>query len=193
MKRVIPSLLAGVAVIASAAYADTWAAPSEKDVFSPSGQFRVHMTPGKGKVGSTGTEPAPKPEWATATLYSERGAGNSRKLRSFSLMNPVAPLNMFLTDEGRLLTVDNHAEVGYGKVVVLYDTNGSILKAYLLDDLFTVGERQRFVHSVSSIWWRQALPSLDKAAQRSLLVATAIQDVTLEINLETGECLVHRP
>jgi hypothetical protein len=193
MKRAIPTLLAGVAVIASAAYADTWAAPSEKDVFSPSGQFRVHMTPGKGKVGSTGSEPAPKPEWATATLYSERGAGNSKKLSAFSLMNPVAPLSMLLTNEGRLLTVDNHAEVGYGKVVVLYDPNGSILKAYSLDDLFTVRERQRFVHSVSSIWWHHALPSLDKAAQRSLLVATAIQDVTLEINLETGECLVHRP
>lgn len=193
MKCAIPSLLVGASLLAAIAYADTWAAPSEKDVFSPSGQFRVHMTPGKGKVGTTGNESTPKPEWATATLYSEHGAGNSKKLLTFSLMNPVAPLDMLLTDQGRLLTLDNHAEVGYGKVVVLYDTNGSVLRAYSLDGLFTVGERQRFVRSVSSIWWRKALGSFDKAAQSSLRVATSVQDVTLEINLETGECLVRRP
>ena len=40
-------------------------------------------------------------------------------------MNPVAPIDAFLTDRGYLATLDNWHNMGYGKVVAFYDPTGS--------------------------------------------------------------------
>jgi hypothetical protein len=71
------------------------------------------------------------------------------------LLNPVAPVEFFVTDNGVLITLDNWHNMGYGKVVVFYTPDGKPIRAYELSDLFTKSEIEGFSHSVSSIRWRE--------------------------------------
>lgn len=52
------------------------------------------------------------------------------------------------------MTFDNWYKAGYGDdIVVIYRTDGSVVKKYGLADLFTEGEISKLPRSVSSIWW----------------------------------------
>jgi hypothetical protein len=96
------------------------------------------------------------------------------------LSNPAAPVNVFITDDGKqVVTLDNWHEVGYGDdVVAFYDANGQI-KKYSLESFIPLPEEKKqtpvtddnivktsihfmpdgygrlFAHSVSSRWWRE--------------------------------------
>jgi len=68
-----------------------------------------------------------------------------------TLLNPVAPVEFFVSDQGYLITLDNWHNMGYGKVLALYGPDGAPIKSYELKDLFSEEEISRFEHSVSSI------------------------------------------
>lgn len=94
--------------------------------------------------------------------------------------------------------------MGYGKVVVLYESNGSVLRAYSSRDLFPAEDIKQFLHTRSSIWWRKSHaftpielrqrkgPKL-ALGQRTICVATEITGGNVEINWENGESRGEQP
>ena len=139
---------------------------------------------------------APKGPYATAELSRGTGADLYTPVRTFTLLNPVAPVDLFLTDTGHLIAFDNWHNMGYGKVAVLYRPDGSVVRAYSLEDLFSAEDLARIAPSVFSKWWRMPLNGLTfssegegpklASGQRSICIATEIKGRNLEFDLETG-------
>src|SRR6266566_21941 len=142
--------------LATLAHADDWPAPVIREVFSHSRAWFVRVLPGKSFGDTVGFSGAPKGPLATAEFYRLEKDRSYRLAATAPLLNPVAPIEFFVTDHGFLVTLDNWHNMGYGKVVVFYSPQGALVKAYELSDLFTPGEIDGFRHSVSSIWWRKS-------------------------------------
>jgi hypothetical protein len=137
------------------AQGDEWPAPVIREVFSQSRAYFVRVVPGKSFGDTVGFKGAAKGPFATAEFYHLETDQSYRLAATASLLNPVAPAEFLVTDNGFLITLDNWHNMGYGKVVVLYTPEGKAIRAYELSDLFTKGEIEGFDHSVSSIQWRK--------------------------------------
>lgn len=140
---------------ASAGTRDEWATPIIREVFSPSRGHFVRVLPGKSFGDTVGFSGAGKGPFATAEFYHRENDRSYRLAATVSLLNPVAPADFFVMDNGSLITLDNWHNMGYGKVVAFYTQEGKLTRSYELSDLFTKGEIEGFGHSVSSIAWRK--------------------------------------
>jgi hypothetical protein len=104
----------------------------------------------------------------------------------------VAPVEFFVADNGHLATLDNWHNVGYGKVVAIYDARGKPIRAYTLDELFEAKEIEGFPHSVSSIHWRKG--ALYLRQDQTTLLVTVRDGADFLFGVETGRfeyCEVH--
>jgi hypothetical protein len=138
-----------------AAQADDWPAPVIREVFSQSRAYFVRVLPGKSFGDTFGFSGAAKGPYATAEFYRLEKNRSYRLAATAPLLNPVAPVDFFVTDTGYLITLDNWHNTGYGKVVAFYTPLGKAIRAYELSDLFTKSEVEGFGHSESSIQWRK--------------------------------------
>lgn len=136
--------------------ADDWPTPVIREVFSPSRAYFVRVIPGKSFGDTMGFKGAAKGPYATAEFYRVDKDRSYRFAATTSLLNPVAPVDFLVTDDGFLMTLDNWHNMGYGRVVALYAPDGKLVRAYGLAELFTKGEIADFSHSESSIAWRKA-------------------------------------
>ena len=156
MRVPIPAL----ALIALAvAQADEWPAPVIREAFSRSRAYFVRVVPGKSFGDTVGFSGEAKGPFATAEFYRLEKDRSYRLAATAPLLNPVAPIDFFVTDGGSLITLDNWHNMGYGKVVAFYSPEGKPIRAHALSDLFTQNEIEGFQHSVSSIWWRKSAGS----------------------------------
>jgi hypothetical protein len=168
-----------------ASWADQWPAPQTREVWSQSRDYFVRVIPGKSIGETVGFRGAPTGPSARAELY-RRAAGRSYRLAwTVSLVNPVAPIDLFLTDRGYLVTLDNWHNMGYGKIVVFYSPDGKLLRAHVLDDLFPAAEIDKLPRSVSSIWWRKQAAYV-RPDQQSLYVSVDDGGRELIFETETG-------
>ena len=110
-----------------------------------------------GRRETVGFSGAPTGPAATAEFYRRASDRSYRPVWMVSLVNPVAPIDAFLTDRGYLATLDNWHNMGYGKVVAFYAPTGTLIRAYALAELFSAAEIDAMRKSVSSIWWRKPL------------------------------------
>jgi len=140
-----------------AAQADEWPAPVIREAFSHSRAYFVRVLPGESFGDTVGFSGAAKGPFATAEFYRLEKDRSYRLAGTATLLNPVAPIEFFVTDRGNLITLDNWHNMGYGKVVAFYSPEGKPIRAYGLSDLFTQSEIDGFRHSVSSIWWRKSV------------------------------------
>ena len=75
------------------------------------------------------------------------------------LVNLTGPHQAVLSPQGDLVTLNEHGHVGYENAVVIYRRDGTLLKAYALDDLLpskeiSLNENEAKVPiSISSRWW----------------------------------------
>ena len=146
-------------ILFATARGDEWPAPVIREVFSPSRAYFVRVVPGKSFGDTVGFSGAAKRPFATAEFYRLEKDRSYRLAATASLLNPVAPVEFFVTDNGCLITLDNWHNMGYGKVVAFYTPEGKPIRSYALSDLFTKGEIEAFDHSVSSIRWRKSAGS----------------------------------
>jgi hypothetical protein len=86
------------------------------------------------------------------------------------MLNPVAPIDFFVTDHGVLITLDNWHNMGYGKVVAFYSPEGKPIQAYGLSDFFIQSEIDALQHSISSIWWRMSAGSYVRKGEDTFYV-----------------------
>jgi hypothetical protein len=161
---------------------DDWPAPQTREVFAPSREYFVRVIPGKGIGETVGVRGAPTGPPATAELYRRASDRSYRPVWMVSLVNPVAPIDVFLTDRGYLATLDNWHSMGYGQVVAFYSPAGALIRAYALGDLFSPAEIDALRRSVSSIWWRQPRAHV-RSDQQTLYVA--VDDAGRELLFET--------
>lgn len=170
MIRYIGRVLAAAFVLCttfSAARADSWPGPVVDEVFSASRDHFVRVVPGESLGDTVGFAGAKKGKYATAEFY-RREADRSYKLTgTATLLNPIAPVAFFVSNDGRLATIDNWHNRGYGTVVAIYGADGKVVKAYTLADLFSEKEIEAFPHSVSSIQWHDG-PVYINEDQRTL-------------------------
>src|SRR5918992_894618 len=136
-----------LAVGPSMAGADSWARPKTKEVFSESRDYFVRVAPGESLGDVFGFSGQKKGRYAAAEFY-RRGRDRSYNLvAEVTLLNPMAPVEFFVSDQGRLATVDNWHNLGYGKIVSIYDSRGQLLRAYELSELFQPEEIKSLPHS----------------------------------------------
>ena len=100
------------------------------------------------------------------------------------LLNPMAPVEFFVSNDGHLATLDNWHNLGYGKVVSVYDSRGELVRSYELSDLFQADELKDFSQSVPPIHWRTG-PAYIRHDQKTLLV-TVKSGGDFLFGLETG-------
>lgn len=136
------------------ATADDWASAVTKEVFSESREVFVRVIPGESIGDTFGFAGDKKGKYARAELY-RKGDDKSYKLISqWDLLNPVAPVDLFVSNDGTLITLDNWHNMGYGHVVVFYDQNGKVVQGYALEELYPASLLAQVSMSKSSRWWR---------------------------------------
>lgn len=178
------SILAVICAFPASASADSWASPHVKEVFSTSRDHFVRVIPGNSLGDTFGFAGAAKGAHAKAEFYQRQGDRSYRLIQTVALLNPVVPAEFFVSNEGRLATIDNWHNRGYGSVIAIYSPQGKVVKAYALADLFTPTEIEAFPHSVSSAHWHQG-PVYINQDQRTLYVMIE-SGRDLVIGLETG-------
>ena len=135
--------------------ADEWVTPQIREVFSPDRQRFVRITPGESWGQTWGFKGAKIGRHAQAAFFPEQPDKGYRLERTIDMPNPVAPVEVFVSNAGDLVTLDNWHNEGYGAVLVLYHWDGKLVKAYHLSDLFSKKEIDSFPVSESSIWWHK--------------------------------------
>jgi hypothetical protein len=173
-----------LALLAAPAFADDWPGPQVREVFSESREYFVRVIPGRSIGDSFGFRGMQKGPWAAAEFYRREADRSYRLLAEATLKNPMAPADFYVSNEGYLATVDNWHNVGYGKVVTLYDRVGKLVRAYELAELFPAADIKAFPRTSSSIEWR-AGPAFVRGDQRTLLVSARGGDFVFA--LDSGE------
>ena len=123
-----------ICAFAAPAHADSWVSPQVTEVFSASPDHFVRIIPGNSIGDTVGFAGAAKGAYAAAEFYRRQSDRSYRLMQTATLLNPVAPVDFFVTNNGQLATIDNWHNRGYGSVVALYDANGKLVKAYALAD-----------------------------------------------------------
>jgi hypothetical protein len=180
----VPGLFALLLAAAPAAQADSWAGPATREVFSRSGEYFVRVVPGEGLGDTHGFAGAKKGRYAQAEFYRRGPDRSYRLVAEVALLNPIAPYEFFVADDGGLATLDNWHNLGYGKVVSVYDPRGKLVRAYELRELFPDADVGTFQMSMSSIHWRKG-PAYVVPDQQALLV-TVREGAEFVFSLESG-------
>lgn len=177
-------IAASLLALSLSAAADDWARPRVSEVFSQSREYFVRVTPGESLGDTYGFASAKRGKFAAAQFYRRAPDRSYQLVAETSLLNPVAPVEFFVADNGHLATLDNWHNLGYGKVIAIYDARGKLIRAYELGELFAAAEIERFPHSVSSIHWRKDARYI-RQDQTTLLV-TVTEGADFLFGLETG-------
>jgi len=168
-RRVILSTACTLLVVGAfvSASADSWRLPKKEKYFSPNKKYYLEVTPKKvesqlkyfeDKVeggNNTGALKGVKDNRAKGAFYARRADGKYSKKWEYPLVNEVSPVSALVSDGGDyVITFDNWHSVGYGDdVVVIYRSNGTLVKKFGLEDILTEGDIETLPHSVSSIGW----------------------------------------
>ena len=124
--------------------------------FSEDGSRFVRVTPGESVGDTVGFAGAKQGAYARALFYvrqPDRSYGVAADVR---LLNPVAPVDLLLSNSGYLITFDNWHNLGFGKVVAIYDPAGATVASWDLERLYSRERLESIKTSVSSRWWRCA-------------------------------------
>jgi hypothetical protein len=172
-------------MLAAQVRADDWPAPQVREVFSDSRDYFVRVTPGESWGNTVGFSGAKTGRFASAEFFHREG-DTYRLVARGTLLNPVAPVQFFVSNDGRLVTIDNWHNMGYGTALAVYGSDAKVVKAYALADIFTKYEIEAFSHSVSSIHWHDG-PVYINTDQKTLYMMIRSGD-DLIVGLETGRC-----
>lgn len=153
-------------------------------MFSASRDHFVRVTPGKSLGETVGFAGAAKSAYATAEYYRRQADHSYKLVQTATLLNPVAPVDIFVSNDGRLVTVDNWHNRGYGKVLAVYDAQGKLVKAYELADLFSKAEIDTYPQSVSSRHWHKGPVYLNADQRTFYMMIESGRD--LVVGVETG-------
>jgi hypothetical protein len=178
--------LAALVVLCSSlgVQADSWPAPRALGKPSATGSYVVRVAPGTSKGDVVGYSGAPKGPYAVAEWHRYDGTGYTSAHRA-TLLNPIAPEDIEVTERGNLITLDNWHNRGMGVVLAIYTPEGRVLKRYTLLDLYSERDVKRIRTSVSSVHWRCERLSTVLDSPRELWIDDSLGG-RFVVNVETG-------
>ena len=136
------------------ARADDWPAARAVSVFSDNAEYFVRIVPGNSIGDVFGFQGSTRGEYAHGLFYRRMQDRSYVLIKDAVLLNPVAPVDVMVTNSGEMITFDNWHNVGYGKVVVLYSDDGRAIGSWTLENLYSPARLSRVPMSTSSRWWR---------------------------------------
>jgi hypothetical protein len=132
------ALLVSVAV----AHGDRWGMPRPRFFASDSGAYGFALAPGPA---------GPLQQQWQGMLFRINPSGEMAVVWKRELVN--VPHQLFVSDEGHVVTVDSHGQAGGRHSLVLYSPDGSIVAEYAMEDVISKEEISRTSSSISSRWW----------------------------------------
>ena len=156
------------------ALADSFPPPSILGVSSPNGAWILRVEPADNWWE--------KPAEAYVFLFDGK---KYVKQTPFTMNNRVSPSTVLITNEGTIFSFDNWDGRGHGDVIYVYKHDGTALKKYSLNDLYSESDILKFKRTVSSIWWRD-LSSRPWTYKGIVCVKDALGG-SLEFDTETAE------
>ncbi|MBN1360748.1 MAG: hypothetical protein JW993_09160 [Sedimentisphaerales bacterium] len=137
-----------VGVFGTVALADEWRTPTEADYPSANGRYVAHVTPARD---------AQKPRLDVFELRATERIARW----SCELANQVAPVEVYLSDDGRCVATCNEwHKVGYGDSVLAFYGKQGLIASYSMEQVLHLSPDLKPVdlwglipHSVSSRWW----------------------------------------
>jgi hypothetical protein len=153
MREVIASVALLILLPCSVA-ADEWPAAKVQQIFSGNGLRFVRIVPGEGYGDTVGFKGSKTGAYARGEFYEKQPDRSYKLMADVALQNPVAPVDVLLSNRGYVLTFDNWHNAGYGKVVAIYKPNGELVRAYELEALYSAKQIEAIRTSESSRWWR---------------------------------------
>lgn len=181
---IVPVLLLSALPLA---WADSWPGPRVVNVFSGNGQYFVRILPGKSVGDTFGFAGAAKGPYARAEFYARQPDRSYQLVADVSLKNPVAPIDAIVSNQGDLLTFDNWHNLGYGKVVAIYDREGMNVAAYELEALYDETKIKKIPRSVSSRWWRCSPHGFSNPEGQAKVYVTERLGGAFVFDLKTGK------
>lgn len=199
-------LLAGAVLVPAAVFADSWLPAEEKTYASEDGRWRLTVTPRPiggalayfqdkvdGLDNAGGLRDAP--DHALGRMERREGRGWVEAW-SGPLVNDVAPVSALVSASGHAVTFDNWHSMGHGDdAVVIYDTQGGVVRAMGLEDFLPPVYVEALPRSVSSIHWSGAHAIASDGRELVLQVVVPQEDrrvrgesphVALRFDLATG-------
>lgn len=150
MPRVIPAALF-IVLVPVGLRADSWMPPAPSIHVSEDAGLMVRVEPGGENPDGTNRDRA----HCRFYRYSEEKKGYEF-WREHDLVNDVRPCDVVIPDDGSfLVTFDDYFGIGTSaNTVVVYNSEGRMLKRWALDDIISDAETKELPSSVSSIHWR---------------------------------------
>jgi len=162
-------------LVSRAVQADNWAGARSFQIFSGSAKYFVRVIPGESIGDTVGFAGARKGKYAQALYYVLQADRSYKLVHDIRLRNPVAPVDLLLSDHGYFITLDNWHNLGFGKVVAIYGPAGKLIRSFELTDLYPGQMSERIARSVSSRHWRcQPSHFVEPKEQKSVYVAEAL-------------------
>jgi hypothetical protein len=154
-------------------YGDTWMLPSGVNISSPSGNYIAQVSPGSGGYG--GYERAiTNREHNASVILMRSQEGVTNVVWKGKLINPAAPVDVYVSDSGYMVTMDNWHNIGYGPIIVIYDPQGRLVRYWSLEELFKPEESLRLPRSVSSIRWHAGSANFGAGSETNIFVVPAV-------------------
>lgn len=182
--------------------ADSWSLPDVETFHSADGRWRLVVTPrklrgqleyfrdkvaGNHDAGAAATVSANEPR---GELFRKTRGGTWQRIARWSLVNEVAPVTALVANDGTVVTFDNWHSTGHGDdVVVIYRSDGTLIRKFGLADILEEEDIFQLRHSVSSIWW-SGTHRLDDENRLLNLEIAAHKLETVPVSLDTGSVLV---
>jgi hypothetical protein len=120
--------------------------PKIRKFYSSNRQYSVEIT---AKTRET------RLRYPTAEFYVRAADGSYQRTAKFGLVNDLVPVSAIVSDDGRhLVTFDEWHYLGRGdRVVVIYRSNGHLVRKFALNDILTERDIETLPATVSSTWW----------------------------------------
>lgn len=181
------SMVLGLLIASVRGWADDWPGALPFQVFSKSEKYFVRVIPGESIGDTVGFAGARKGKYAQALSYALQADRSYKLLHEIKLQNPVAPVDLLLSDQGQFIAFDNWHNLGYGKVVAIYAPTGKLVRSYELNQLYATAQVEKIPASVSSRHWRcQPIHFVESTEQKSVVVSEVLGGYFV-FTLATGE------
>ena len=139
----------------SVAVADSWPPAQAIAAVSENAEWLVRVEPGESMGDVYGFAGATKGEYAEATLFKyDSDLESYAEVIKYRTRNPIAPVDILLSNSGWLVALDNWHNYGIGIAVASYDSEGALVRELSLANIFSDEELERLRRSISSIRWR---------------------------------------
>lgn len=177
MSTVRNFLLAITVTIPSALVADQWSAPRQDRINSSNGNFYLAIKPHD--------DPETHPNNCRATLF-HRANGKRTERWSRFLVNEVAPVMAFVSNQGKFVVTLNEWYFVGTHPVVLYDVNGAVVHEHTIKTLGIRDADLKLDRSFSGIWWNANAVAFFSQDESVFFIRLKTQQV-LVIKLATGD------